>query len=120
MNEIYILLQIVFMLLDGLACIILITFIIVNLFNVSADDWFQIHEILDSDKFRTLTLGIVILGYVISALKELSTCSKCSFLENAPHEVYIILVSMNMHQLLLISSLYSTEKILQYNNYSYV
>ena len=86
MNEIYILLQLVFIFLNGLACIILSTFIIVNVNYLSDDDWVQIYNILGSDQLKKLTLGNVILGYIISVLKKVSSClkmlKKCSCHEN--------------------------------------
>ena len=91
MNEIYILLQFIFTILNGIACAILCTFIIVNVLNPSDDDWVQIHEILGSDNIKTLTLAIVILGFIIFALNKISSC-----LKKAPRDVFIFLVSMNM------------------------
>ena len=106
MNEIYILLQFFFTILNGVACAILCTFIIVNLYNPSADDWVQIYKIHGSDNIQTLTLAIVILGFIVFALNKVSSCFK-----KAPQDVFIFLVSMNMYQQLLpVSSLSSTGK----------
>ena len=105
MNEIYILLQFFFTVLNGVACAILCTFIIVNLYNPTDDDWVQIREIPGSDNIKTLTLAIVILGYIIFAVNKIATCFK-----KAPPTVFTCVVSTNMYQLLLVSSLCSTVK----------